>query len=208
MLVVIPGHSIFSLTSILRWSNNNSYIDARLMISMFINSSSVFLTYLFLSGGTFWREFTKILQKSDPVYGDRYSVDLQLGLPYTEKSYRFSDRSTCIKKKGTNSLCLPEGIEWNGNATVYIILPVKDQLRWVYHFINDLTVASLLTGDKNFHVIVADFESQDIDLAKAFDTALLRGRHTIINLTGKFYKTLALGRLLCGNSPMTLLFRK
>ena len=125
---------------------------------------------------------------------DRYSVDLQLGLPHTEKSYRFSDRSTCIKKKGTNSLCFPEGIEWNGNATVYIIVSVKDQGRWVYHFINDLTVASLLTGDKNFHVIVADFESQDIDLAKAFDTALLRSRHTIINLTGKFYKTLALNK--------------
>ena len=134
----------------------------------------------------------KVLQKSDPVYGDRYSVDLELGLPYTEKSYRFSEH--VYQKKGKNSLCLPNGIEWNRNATVYIILPVKDQGRWVYHFINDLTVASLLTGDKNFHVIVADFESQDIDLAKAFDTALLRGRHTIINLTGKFYKTLALNK--------------
>ena len=132
----------------------------------------------------------KVMQKSDPVYGDRYSVELELGLRHTNKSYRFSEH--VYQKKGSGSLCLPEGIKWNSNATVYIILPVKDQGHWVYHFINELTVASLLTGDKNFHVIVADFESQDINLTKAFNTTLLRRRHTLINLTGKFYKTLAL----------------
>ena len=75
---------------------------------------------------------------------------------------------------------------------MYFILPVKDQGRWVYHFINELTVASLLTGDTNFHVIVVDFESQDIDMVESFNTSLFRSRHTIVNLKGKFYKTLAL----------------
>ena len=75
---------------------------------------------------------------------------------------------------------------------VYFILPVKDQGRWVYHFINELTVASILTGDMNFHVVVADFESQDIEMTKAFNTPLFRSRHTIVSLKGKFYKTLAL----------------
>ena len=77
---------------------------------------------------------------------------------------------------------------------MHFILPVKDQGRWVYHFINELTIASLLTGDTNFHVIVADFESQDIDMAKAFNTTLLRNRHTIVPLKGQFYKTLALNK--------------
>jgi len=85
-------------------------------------------------------------------------------------------------------------MDWNFNATVYFILPVKDQGKWVYHFINELTVASLLTGDKNFHVIVVDFESQDINLLRAFGTSLLRTRHTIITLRSKFYKTLALNK--------------
>jgi len=89
-------------------------------------------------------------------------------------------------------LCFPEGINWNSKAMVYFILPVKDQGRWVYHFINELTVASLLTGDTNFHVVVADFESQDIDMVEAFNTSLFRSRHTIVSLKGKFYKTLAL----------------
>ena len=138
----------------------------------------------------FLKRIHKVTQKSDAVYGDRYSVDLELGLNSTNQSFRLSEH--VYNKKVSDSLCFPEGMDWNNNATVYFILPVKDQGKWVYHFINELTVASLLTGDTNFHVIVIDFESRDIDMAKAFDTSLLRSRHTIIPLKGKFYKTLAL----------------
>ena len=132
----------------------------------------------------------RVTQKSDPVYGDRFSVDVEVGLNYTNQSFRLSEH--VYQKKGSDKLCFPEGIKWNSKAIVYFILPVKDQGRWVYHFINELTVASLLTGDTNFHVIVVDFESQDIDMAEAFNTSLFRSRHTIVSLMGKFYKTLAL----------------
>ena len=134
----------------------------------------------------------KVTHKPDAVYGDRFSVDLELGLNDSSQSFRLSEH--VFLKKASDHLCFPEGMDWNNNVKVYFILPVKEQGRWVYHFINELTVASLLTGDKNFHVVVADFESQDIDLAKAFDTALLRNRHTIVPLKGKFYKTLALNK--------------
>ncbi|XP_078376519.1 beta-1,4-N-acetylgalactosaminyltransferase 3-like [Oculina patagonica] len=138
----------------------------------------------------FLKRIHKVTQKSDPVHGDRYSVDLELGLDYTDQSFRLSEH--VYDEKVGHRLCFPRGMNWKNNATVYFILPVKDQGRWVYHFINELTVASLLTGNKNFHVMVADFESQDIDMAKAFNTSLLRSRHTIVPLKGKFYKTLAL----------------
>ncbi|KAL9978695.1 hypothetical protein ACROYT_G016244 [Oculina patagonica] len=138
----------------------------------------------------FLKRIHKVIQKSDPVYGDRFSVDVEVGLNHSRKSFRLSEH--VYQKKGSDKLCFPEGFNWNSNATVYFILPVKDQGRWVYHFINELTVASLLTGDTNFHVIVVDFESQDIDMAKAFNTSLLHSRHTIVNLSGKFYKTLAI----------------
>ena len=85
-------------------------------------------------------------------------------------------------------------MNWNSSATVYFILAVKDQGLWVNHFIKQLTIASLLTGDTNFHVIIADFQSKDINMSEAFSTSLLRSRHTIINLMGKFYKTLALNK--------------
>ena len=140
----------------------------------------------------FVKRIHNILQKADPVYGDRFSVDLELGLNGSSQSFRLSEH--VFDRKLSHGLCFPRGMDWNFNATVYFILPVKDQARWVYHFINELTVASLLTGDKNFNVIVVDFESEDINLLKALNTSLLRTRHTVITLQGKFYKTLALNK--------------
>ena len=134
----------------------------------------------------------QVKQKPDLLYGDRYLVDLELGIKHKKGSYRFSEH--VYQQKGSSRLCSPKGLTWNKNATVYFIVPVKDQGEWVYHFINEITAASLLTKDENFHVIVVDFESQDISMSQAFDTDLLRNRHTIINMTGKFYKTLALNK--------------
>ena len=138
------------------------------------------------------KKIHKVIQKPDPENGDRFLVNLELGLDNTNQSFRLSEH--VYLRKGKDNLCLPEGITWNNSATVYFILPVKEQGNWVHHFINQLTDGSLLTGDMNFHVIVVDFESKDIDMSKAFNTTLLRSRHTIVSLTGKFYKTLALNK--------------
>ena len=129
-----------------------------------------------------------VIQKSDPQYGDRFLLDLILGLRNTSQKFRLTEH--VYQKKGSHDLCLLEGINWNSTATIYFIIPVKDQGKWVHYFVSQVTEASLLTGDTNFHVIIADFESQDIDLSKAFDTPLLRGRHTIVPLTGWFPRPL------------------
>ena len=128
-----------------------------------------------------------MILKPDPKKGDRFLLNLELGLHNTNQSFRLSEH--VYQNKANDSLCLPEGMDWNNNATVYFILPVKDQGNWVHYFINQLIDASLLTGDTNFHVIIVDFESKDTDMGKAFNTSLLSSRHTIVSLTGKFYKT-------------------
>ena len=138
------------------------------------------------------KKIHKISQKPDPKFGDRFLVNLELGLDNTNQSFRLSEH--VYQKMENKKLCLPAGFLWNNSATVYFILPVKDQGKWVHHFINQLTEASLLTGDTNFHVIIVDFESKDIDMGKAFNTSLLSSRHTIVSLTGKFFKTLVLNK--------------
>ena len=140
----------------------------------------------------FLKKIHKVIHKPDPKNGDRFLLNLELGLDNTNQSFRLSEH--VYLRKANDTMCLPEGINWNNNATVYFILPVKDQGNWVHYFINQLTEASLLTGDTNFHVIIVDFESKDIDMDKAFNTSLLSSRHTIVSLTGKFYKTLALNK--------------
>ena len=151
----------------------------------------------FLKFYLFFRKYVlkrihKVIQKSDPKKGDRFSVDLELEERSSSQLYRWSDH--VFLKSNSNILCFPEGIDWNSNVTVYFILPVKNQGKWVVHFINELTKLSLLTGDTNFHVIVIDFESQDIDVNKAFNTSALSTRYTLLNMKGKFYKTLALNK--------------
>lgn len=129
-------------------------------------------------------------QKPDTKNGDRFLLNLELGAQDTNQTFRLSEH--VYQPKGKNNLCLPDGMNWNNSATIYIVLPVKDQGNWVHYFIEQLTYASQATDDSNFHVIVTDFQSKDIDMAKAFNTPLLQNRHSIVTLTGYFYKTLAL----------------
>ncbi|KAL9955815.1 hypothetical protein ACROYT_G037198 [Oculina patagonica] len=132
-------------------------------------------------GKYFLKKIHKVIRKPDPKYGDRFLVNLELGLENTSQSYRLSEH--VYLKKRNDTLCLPEGINWNSSATVYFILPVKDQGKWVHHFINQLTDASLLTGDTNFHVIIVDFQSKfykTLALNKA--TKLVPNAHDIIFL--------------------------
>ncbi|KAJ7360062.1 hypothetical protein OS493_019154 [Desmophyllum pertusum] len=144
------------------------------------------------SGKYFLKKIHNVIHKPDPKNGSRFLLNLELGLNSNNQSFRLSEH--VYQKEGSGILCLPEGITWNNSATVYFILPVKDQGNWVHHFINQLTEASLSTGDTNFHVIIIDFESKDVDIGKVFNTSLLSRRHTIVSLTGKFYKTLALNQ--------------
>ena len=83
-------------------------------------------------------------------------------------------------------------MQWESNATVYFVLPVKNQGKWVHHFASQLINTSKETGDLNFHVIIIDFESQDIEIERLFDVWPLKERYTLINMTGPFYKTLAI----------------
>ena len=139
------------------------------------------------------KNINNVIQKPDAANGDRFLLDLEVALNCTDQTFRLTEH--VYQKKESGSLCLPEGMIWNNNATIYFIIPVKEQGKWIHHFIKQVTTASVLTGDTNFHVIIADFESKDIDIKEAFNTSLLNRRHTVVQLrTGKFYKTLALNK--------------
>ncbi|KAL9956005.1 hypothetical protein ACROYT_G037419 [Oculina patagonica] len=168
------------------WTKPNALIDknrVQSVVEKMMNSLQRSRKY-------FLKKIHKVIHKPDPKNGDRFLLNLELGLDNTNQSFRLSEH--VYQEKGNDTLCLPEGINWNNSATVYFILPVKDQGKWVHYFIKQLTDASLLTGDTNFHVIIVDFKSKDIDMGKAFNTSLLRSRHSVLSLPGKFYKTLAL----------------
>ena len=129
-------------------------------------------------------------QNSDHKKGNRFLLELQLGLRGSNFSFRLSEY--VYIPIGKNEICFPEGMEWQRNATVYFILPVKNQGKWIHHFASQLANMSIETGDFNFHVIMIDFESEDIDIDKVFNVWPLKERYTLLRITGPFYKTLAL----------------
>lgn len=50
---------------------------------------------------------------------------------------------------------------------------VKNQGRWVMHFIREMEKVYQVTGDKNFNVIIVDFNSTDIDIEQELKNAIL-----------------------------------
>lgn len=48
---------------------------------------------------------------------------------------------------------------------------MKNQARWVARFLADMAALHARTGDSHFSVVLVDFESQDMDVARALRTA-------------------------------------
>ena len=59
----------------------------------------------------FLKRIHKVLHNSDPVHGDRYSVDLELGLHGTNQLFRLSEH--VFGNNTDNSLCFPRDMNWN-----------------------------------------------------------------------------------------------
>ena len=147
--------------------------------------------YVFLFDREYYlQRIINIEQNPDPKKGNRFLLELQLGVNGSDLSLRLSEYVYVPIKE--QEVCFPQGMQWENNATVYFILPVKNQGKWVHHFASQLRNMSSKTGDLNFHVIIIDFESQDVDMEKLFDVWPLKERHTLIKMTGPFYKTLAI----------------
>ncbi|XP_016126947.1 beta-1,4-N-acetylgalactosaminyltransferase 3 [Sinocyclocheilus grahami] len=113
-----------------------------------------------------------VVRREDNDVGSRYLVELELVSPQGQKvlvsRYVYAEDS----RKPT-ILCSPKAFSWNPSATVQIIVAVKDQARWIIQFIREMEKVYRATGDKNFNVIIIDYNSSDIDIEKRLKKAAL-----------------------------------
>uniref|UniRef100_A0A672M8G1 Beta-1,4-N-acetylgalactosaminyltransferase n=1 Tax=Sinocyclocheilus grahami TaxID=75366 RepID=A0A672M8G1_SINGR len=127
---------------------------------------------LFLHSGYSLLRVVNVVRREDNDVGSRYLVELELVSPQGQKvlvsRYVYAEDS----RKPT-ILCSPKAFSWNPSATVQIIVAVKDQARWIIQFIREMEKVYRATGDKNFNVIIIDYNSSDIDIEKRLKKAAL-----------------------------------
>ncbi|XP_036076979.1 N-acetyl-beta-glucosaminyl-glycoprotein 4-beta-N-acetylgalactosaminyltransferase 1 isoform X2 [Rousettus aegyptiacus] len=92
---------------------------------------------------------------------------------------------------GRPELCRPLHLAWRQDVMVHLIVPVKNQARWVAQFLADMATLHARTGDSRFSVILVDFESEDMDVEQALRVSRLP-RYQYLRRTGNFERSAGL----------------
>uniref|UniRef100_UPI0037E7DCCE beta-1,4-N-acetylgalactosaminyltransferase 3 isoform X2 n=1 Tax=Semicossyphus pulcher TaxID=241346 RepID=UPI0037E7DCCE len=145
-----------------------------------------------------------VVKRVDGVQGSRYLLELELKdvngqrlrlSHYIYALIRHSQRRrndfNFQRPKHQLVLCNPVGFRWNPVATVHFIVPVKNQARWVQQLISDMEQLFRETGDTNFNLIIADYESTDMDVRTALQNSKLH-RYQYVKLSGNFERSAGL----------------
>ena len=129
-------------------------------------------------------------ENHDQGTGDRYLVEIELKEISSRMSARFSEY--LYRPWGAETLCTPVGVAWNKSAVINIILSTgNNQGRWILHFLDNMAKIYSRTKDSNFNVIIADFDSKDLDLENALKKAAIPGYQYVI-IKEKFKKVVGL----------------
>ncbi|KAM7003488.1 beta-1,4-N-acetylgalactosaminyltransferase 3 [Tautogolabrus adspersus] len=145
-----------------------------------------------------------VVKRVDGIQGNRYLLELELKdvngnllrlSHYIYALIRHSglseDNFNFHQLKPQLVLCNPVGFRWNPTATVHFIVPVKNQARWVQQLISDMEQLFRETGDVNFNLIIADYNSTDMDVRSALQNSKLV-RYQYVKLGGSFERSAGL----------------
>eukprot|EP00794_Sanderia_malayensis_P009641 gene9641-10628_t len=128
-------------------------------------------------------------ENSDDANGKRYLIEAALEDHELKKHVRLS--VYVYRPTGQTNLCFPKGFQWNPNAMVYLILTVKDQGPWLYKYIESLSRIFYYTRDNRFTLLIADFDSYDIEIENILKKSILPN-WKVLKMKGKFHKTIAI----------------
>ncbi|KAG7320231.1 hypothetical protein KOW79_016084 [Hemibagrus wyckioides] len=129
-------------------------------------------------------------KKTDDAVGSRYLLELELEntqgdiILLSKYFYALKDKNN-KKNPERPTLYSPKGFSWNPDTIVHVILAVRNQGRWVIHFIKEMEKVYKATGDKNFNIILIDYNSTDVDVEKELKNANVPS-YQFVSLGGPF----------------------
>ncbi|KAB5575211.1 hypothetical protein PHYPO_G00218240 [Pangasianodon hypophthalmus] len=131
-------------------------------------------------------------KRVDEARGNRYLLELEL-LESSGARVRLVHYVYVMTRRNVQRLllCNPRSFLWNPDATIHIIIPVKNQARWVQKFIVDMEELHEVTGDDNINIIIADYSSTDMDIEQALKNSRLP-KFQYLRLTGNFERSAGL----------------
>lgn len=135
------------------------------------------------------KKIVNVEENHDVVKGDRYLIEIELEIKGEALSRRLS--KYIYRDLHSDEIFEPRNFVWDPQATVHVIVPVKNQGRWVQHFINNMEKIYLETQDNKLNVIIVDFNSTDIDIEESLKKGALK-RYKFIQLGGAFQRALGL----------------
>ena len=139
-----------------------------------------------------WRKDNQVFYKGGSRYGNRFFLELLLLDNTMNKQVILSEYIYQHEKDRT--LCYPEGMQWNKTASVYLLISVRKQAAWMWHFIKNMERIYQETADENLHVIVYDYDSTDIDIEAAFQQTSFKNYLILKNPDSKYSRTYSLNR--------------
>ncbi|XP_035011671.2 beta-1,4-N-acetylgalactosaminyltransferase 3 isoform X2 [Hippoglossus stenolepis] len=138
-----------------------------------------------------WRfmlvQVVNVVKRVDPAKGSCYLLELLLK-DMNGQMLRLSQYVYATTPQPELVLCNPVAFSWNPLATVHIIVPVKNQARWVHKLIIEMENVFRESGDTNFNLIVIDYDSTDMDMEKALKNSSLH-RYQYLKLSGNFQRS-------------------
>ncbi|XP_053478438.1 beta-1,4-N-acetylgalactosaminyltransferase 3 [Ictalurus furcatus] len=183
------------------WIDLNCNVSGNLLISQSEVTAVVqaFMEKLRLKypGQFSLQRVVNVVKRVDEARGNRYLLELDLmeasGARVRLVHYVYVLKMRNIQSVNTEKmlLCNPHNFLWNPDATIHIIIPVKNQARWVQKFIADMEELHQVTGDNNVNIIITDYSSTDMDIEQALkDSRLPKSQY--LRLTGNFERSAGL----------------
>ncbi|XP_027024774.2 beta-1,4-N-acetylgalactosaminyltransferase 3 [Tachysurus fulvidraco] len=144
------------------------------------------------------QHIVNVEKRVDEGRGSRYLLELEL-MESSRGRVRLVHYVYVLKRRNVQRpsfntdllLCNPHNFLWNPDATIHIIVPVKNQARWVQRFIVDMEELHQVTGDKNINIIITDYSSTDMDIEEALRNSHLP-MYQYVRLTGSFERSAGL----------------